>query len=112
MKTLLINPPYTKDRIFRKSLKNVGAILPPLGLASIAAILEKAGQKVKIIDGPALSTVYGYSFDDLKKDIRKYSPDIEDVQAIAVPILSHRVVKNYKAEAEGITIKEIITSLF
>lgn len=42
----------------------------------------------------------------------KYSPDIENVQAIAVPILSHRVVKNYKAEAEGITINEIITSLF
>ena len=42
----------------------------------------------------------------------KYSPDIEDVQAVAVPILSHRVVKNYKAEAENITIKEIITSLF
>lgn len=42
----------------------------------------------------------------------KYSPDIEDVQAIAVPILSHRMVKNYKAEAEGITTKEIITSLF
>ncbi|WP_299679075.1 MoxR family ATPase [uncultured Tenacibaculum sp.] len=42
----------------------------------------------------------------------KYSPDIEDVQAVAVPILSHRVVKNYKAEAEGITIDEIITSLF
>ncbi|TCI91053.1 AAA family ATPase [Tenacibaculum sp. M341] len=42
----------------------------------------------------------------------KYSPDIEDVQAIAIPILSHRIVKNYKAEAEGITLKEIITSLF
>lgn len=42
----------------------------------------------------------------------KYSPDIENVQAIAVPILSHRIVKNYKAEAEGIGIKEIITSLF
>ena len=42
----------------------------------------------------------------------KYSPDIEDVQEIAVPILSHRIVKNYKAEAENITIKEIITSLF
>jgi MoxR-like ATPase len=41
----------------------------------------------------------------------KYSPDIEDVKAVAVPILSHRVVKNYKAEAEGITISEIITSL-
>ncbi|PQJ19909.1 MoxR family ATPase [Tenacibaculum sp. SG-28] len=42
----------------------------------------------------------------------KYSPDIEDVQAVAVPILSHRIVKNYKAEAEGITVKEIIESLF
>ena len=42
----------------------------------------------------------------------KFSPDIEDVQAVAVPILSHRVVKNYKAEAEGITIDKIITSLF
>ena len=42
----------------------------------------------------------------------KFSPDIEDIQAVAVPILSHRIVKNYKAEAEGITIKEIINSLF
>ncbi|WP_435255097.1 AAA family ATPase [Tenacibaculum sp. A30] len=42
----------------------------------------------------------------------KYSPDIEDVQAVAIPILSHRIVRNYKAEAEGITIKEIINSLF
>ncbi|WP_271405227.1 AAA family ATPase [Tenacibaculum soleae] len=42
----------------------------------------------------------------------KFSPDIEDVQAVAIPILSHRIVKNYKAEAEGVTIKEIIKSLF
>ncbi|QTD38381.1 MoxR family ATPase [Polaribacter batillariae] len=41
----------------------------------------------------------------------KFSPDIEDVKAVAVPILSHRIVKNYKAEAEGISIKEIINSL-
>ncbi len=41
----------------------------------------------------------------------KFSPDIEDVKAVAIPILSHRVVKNYKAEAEGITIAEIIKSL-
>lgn len=41
----------------------------------------------------------------------KYSPDIEDVKAVAIPILSHRIVKNYKAEAEGITISEIINSL-
>ncbi len=41
----------------------------------------------------------------------KYSPDIEDVKAVAIPILSHRIVKNYKAEAEGITISKIIESL-
>lgn len=41
----------------------------------------------------------------------KYSPDIEDVQAIAVPILRHRIVRNYKAEAEGYDIEKIIHEL-
>lgn len=41
----------------------------------------------------------------------KYSPDIEDVKAVAIPILSHRIVKNYKAEAEGISVANIINSL-
>lgn len=42
----------------------------------------------------------------------KYSPDIEDVQAVATGILRHRLIKNYKAEAEGLSIEEIIRSLF
>ncbi|MCP4442603.1 MAG: MoxR family ATPase [Aureispira sp.] len=42
----------------------------------------------------------------------KYSPDIDDVQAIANYILRHRVVRNYKAEAEGISLESIIKSLF
>ena len=41
----------------------------------------------------------------------KYSPDIEDVQAIAKPILRHRVVRNFKAEAEGLTVDHIINRL-
>ncbi|MDZ7613890.1 MAG: MoxR family ATPase [Flavobacteriaceae bacterium] len=41
----------------------------------------------------------------------KYSPDISDVQAVALGILHHRIVKNYKAEAEGISEKFIIQSL-
>jgi len=41
----------------------------------------------------------------------KFSPDIEDVQAVAFAILRHRIVKNYKAEAEGITEEQIIKSL-
>ena len=42
----------------------------------------------------------------------KYSPDIEDVQAIANYVLRHRIVKNYKAEAEGISEEDVIRSLF
>jgi MoxR-like ATPase len=42
----------------------------------------------------------------------KFSPDIEDVQAVAMSILRHRIIKNYKAEAEGITEVQIIKSLF
>lgn len=41
----------------------------------------------------------------------KYSPDIEDVKAVAVSILRHRIMKNYKAEAEGISIENIIEEL-
>ncbi len=41
----------------------------------------------------------------------KYSPDIEDVQAIAKPVLRHRIVRNFKAEAEGITVDGIIEKL-
>ncbi|MCK5839278.1 MAG: MoxR family ATPase [Bacteroidales bacterium] len=41
----------------------------------------------------------------------KYSPDIEDVQAVTTPILRHRLVKNYKAEADGIRIRDIINEL-
>lgn len=41
----------------------------------------------------------------------KYSPDIEDVQRVAVPILRHRIIRNYTAEAEGVGIEEIIGKL-
>lgn len=42
----------------------------------------------------------------------KYAPDIEDVQAVAEPILRHRMVRNYRAEAEGLSIEQIIKDLF
>ena len=42
----------------------------------------------------------------------KYSPDIEDVQAVAKPILRHRIVRSYHAEAEGLTADDIIQQLF
>jgi MoxR-like ATPase len=42
----------------------------------------------------------------------KYSPDIEDVQAVAEAILRHRIVRNYRAEAEGLSIEQIIKNLY
>ncbi|MBN2173419.1 MAG: MoxR family ATPase [Bacteroidales bacterium] len=41
----------------------------------------------------------------------KYSPDIEDVQAVANTVLRHRIIRNYKAEAEGISVEHIIGQL-
>ncbi len=42
----------------------------------------------------------------------KFSPDIEDVQSVATGILRHRIIKNYKADAEGISEEDIIKKLF
>ena len=41
----------------------------------------------------------------------KYSPDIEDVRAMALPVLRHRILRNYKAEAEGVTQQSLIQQL-
>lgn len=41
----------------------------------------------------------------------KFSPDIEDVQEVALPILRHRLVRNYTAEAEGVSIEKVIKEL-
>ena len=41
----------------------------------------------------------------------KYSPDIEDVRSVAEDVLRHRIIKNYKAEAEGLSIEKIIQDL-
>lgn len=43
--------------------------------------------------------------------VGKYSPDIEDVKAIALEVMRHRVVRNFKAEAEGHSVEDIITKL-
>jgi MoxR-like ATPase len=41
----------------------------------------------------------------------KYSPDIEDVKAVAVSILRHRIVRNYKAEADAVSVEKIIAAI-
>ena len=41
----------------------------------------------------------------------KFSPDIEDVKAVAVSVLRHRLVRNFKAEAENVSVEEIINKM-
>lgn len=41
----------------------------------------------------------------------KYSPDIDDIKKVAVSILRHRVIKNYKAEADNLSVEDIIAEL-
>lgn len=41
----------------------------------------------------------------------KFSPDIEDVQAVALPILRHRIVRNFKAEAEGVSVEDLVRKM-
>ena len=41
----------------------------------------------------------------------KFTPDIEDVKAVAKPVLRHRIVKNYKAESKGMTVDDIIEAI-
>jgi MoxR-like ATPase len=41
----------------------------------------------------------------------KYSPDIDDIKAVALSVLRHRIVRNYKAEADGYSVEKIIEAL-
>ena len=41
----------------------------------------------------------------------KYSPDIDDVKAVALPVLRHRIIRNYQAEAEGLTEDSLIKKM-
>lgn len=41
----------------------------------------------------------------------KYSPDIEEIQQVAIPILRHRLVRNFKAEAEGVSLEQIVNRM-
>jgi anaerobic magnesium-protoporphyrin IX monomethyl ester cyclase len=77
MKVLLINPPDTASKY-----KFIGLVAPTLGIAYIAAVLEENGVDVKIIDGSALEM----SWEELEKEIPKYSPDIIAVTAVTPAI--------------------------
>ncbi len=77
MKVLLVIPPSSAKVRWGK-FKTVIQPYLPLGLAYIAAIMEKEGHTVKVIDAPAMR----YNFEDIESIIRDFSPDIVGQQTV------------------------------
>ena len=103
---LIRNIPIT-DNVVEYAVKLVGKTRPNTALATADVnkyISWGAGPRASqflVIGAKCHAAITG-----------KYSPDIEDVQAVAESILRHRIVRNYRAEAEGLSIEHIITKLF
>ena len=95
------------DNVLEYAVKMVSKTRPQTAMATTETnkyLTWGAGPRASqnlIIGAKCHAAIYG-----------KYSPDIEDVQAVAEAILRHRIVRNYKAEAEGISASEIIKGLF
>lgn len=104
---VLINKIPVADNVIEYAVKLVNKTRPNTSNAgkNINEYLDwgagpRASQNL-IIAAKAYAVIHG-----------KYSPDIEDVQSIAFAVLRHRIIRNYKAEADGITEERIIKSLF
>jgi MoxR-like ATPase len=102
----LIRKVPVADNVVEYAVKLVHATRPNTDLAS-----DLANKYLEWGAGPRASQnlILGAKCNALING--KYSPDIEDVKAVAIPVLSHRIVRNFKAEAEGITPEKIINSL-
>lgn len=94
------------DNVFEYAVKLVAKTRPNTSLAT-----AKVNEYISFGAGPRAGQflIMGAKCHALING--KYSPDIDDVKAVAYDVLRHRVVKNYKAEAEGISIEQIIDGL-
>ena len=102
----LVRKTPVADNVIEYAVKLVSKTRPdsPFATEEIKKYIEfgagpRAGQFL-IIGAKAHALLHG-----------KYSPDIENVKAIALNILRHRLIKNYRAEAEGVKIESIIAGI-
>lgn len=94
------------DNVLRYAVKLAAKTRPGTELAD-----ELANKYLKWGAGPRASQYLILGAKTHAAVSGKYSPDIEDVQAIAKNILRHRIIKNYKAEAENISVDQLIDKL-
>lgn len=103
---LIRNIPVT-DNVVEYAVKLVGKTRPNTSLAT-----EDVNKYISWGAGPRASQFLVVGAKCHAAISGKYAPDIEDVQAVAESILRHRIVRNYRAEAEGLSIEQIIKKLF
>lgn len=94
------------DKVVEYAVRLVNSTRPGLATAS-----EFVGQYLDWGAGPRASQNLILAAKANAAVSGKFSPDIEDVKAVAMGILRHRIIKNYKAEAEGISESDIIQKL-
>ncbi len=71
MKILLVIPPNSQEERYGK-FSSIGTLYPPLGLAYIAAVLEKNNFEVRVVDSEAMN----YSYSDVEQIIKRFNPDV------------------------------------
>ncbi len=103
---LVRNIPIT-DNVVEYAVKLVGKTRPNSALAT-----EDINKYISWGAGPRASQFLVIGAKCHAAINGKYSPDIEDVQAVAESILRHRIVRNYRAEAENLSVEKIISQLF
>jgi MoxR-like ATPase len=103
---LVRNIPVT-DNVVEYAVKLVSKTRPNTPLAT-----EEVNKYINWGAGPRASQFLVIGAKCHAAIIGKYAPDIEDVQAVAEAILRHRIVRNYRAEAEGLSVEHIIKGLF
>lgn len=86
MRVLLVIPPNSQQERYG-ALSDTGTLYPPLGLAYIAAVAEKQGAEVKVIDSEAMN----YSYRDIEKIARNFKPDI-----VGMPTYCTTISRCYK----------------
>ena len=103
---LIKNIPVT-DNVLEYAVKLTGKTRPGTALAT-----QEINQYVNWGAGPRASQFLVLGAKCHAAISGKYAPDIEDVQAVAEAILRHRIVRNYRAEAEGFSVEKMIQNLF
>ena len=82
-------------------LWEVGSLLPPIGLASVAAIAEKEGHTVQIMDAEAL----GLGLDEIQKEIGRFQPDVVGMPTFATNLhVCHRIAEMAKQVNSEVTV--------